>query len=309
MCPWCGLLEQSIEMASDSEAAATAERHLDVGLEVEMAERLIALQKKQSLASHFDLRAARKLRDTSDERRLQPRFVEGFFMRAWAEAGGAVTADKTLPCLARRSDADRDAGGGPASTRLPVAEKYETPFVFDKELVSVASKVRVPEYTRLLGPGHPLFDALIEWAVRRSRTAFTQGVTLVDPNISRPGRMWLVRSTIQDGRHEEKKRLAHEQISVVVADHLGLRSTSAANLLNYTAPESPVERLSVPEHSPDGVQSWAYEHLTEHQYAVVRDLRQAECDLRRRYLETTFTELILDLQDDLNDLAGSRAAR
>ena len=35
---------------------------------------------------------------------------------------------------------------------------------------------------------------------------------------------------------------------------------------------------------------------------AVRDLRQAECDLRRRYLETTFTELILDLQDDLNDL-------
>ena len=298
--PLVRLLEQSIELGSNSEAAATAERHLDANLEGD-AERLIALQKKQSLASHLDLRAARKLRDTSDERRLQPRFVEGFFMRAWAAAGGAVTADKHFPVW--------HIGRVPAEVlevarqaRLPVAEKYETPFVFDKELVSVASKVSVPEYTRLLGPGHPLFDALTEWAVRRSRTAFTQGVTLVDPNISRPGRLWLVRSSIQDGRHEEKKRMAHEQLSVVVADHLGLRSTSAANLLNYTAPESPVERPAIPEHSPDEVQSWSYEHLTEHQYAVVRDLRQAECDLRRRYLETTFTELILDLQEDLNDL-------
>jgi hypothetical protein len=41
------------------------------------------------------------------------------------------------------------------------------PFVFDKDLVSVASRARVPVYTRLLGSGHPLFDALTEWAIRR----------------------------------------------------------------------------------------------------------------------------------------------
>jgi len=98
--------------------------------------------------------------------------------------------------------------------------------------------------------------------------------------------------------------------STVLRTGLGLRSTSAANLLNYTAPESvgssAIHRTSVgdesPHYKPEEIQSWAYEHLTEHQYAVVRDLRQAECDLRRRYLETTFTELILDLQEDLNDL-------
>ena len=298
--PLVRLLEQSIEMASNTEAAATADRHLDVGLD-ETAQHLIALQKKQSLASHLNLREAQKLRDTSDERRLQPRFVEGFFLRAYAAAGGAATADKTFPVwhVGRTPGEILDVA---RRVRLPVANKYETPFVFDKDLVSVASKVRVPEHTRLLGPGHPLFDALIEWAIRRARTAFTQGVTLVDPNISVPGRMWLVRSTIQDGRNEEKKRLAHEQLSVVVADHLGLRATSPANLLNYTAPESPVERPTVPEHAPDDVQAWTYEQLTEHQHARVRDLRQAECDLRRRYLETTFTDLILDLQEKLNDL-------
>ena len=55
--------------------------------------------------------------------------------------------------------------------------------------------------------------------------------------------------------------------------------------------------------------SWSYEHLTEHQYAVCTICDRPECDLRRRYLETTFTELILDLQDDLNDLQRGRAAR
>lgn len=171
-----------------------------------------------------------------------------------------------------------------------------------KELVSVASRVRVPEHTRLLGPGHALFEALIEWATRRAREAFAKGVILIDPNIARPQRIWLVRSNVEDGRREERKRLAHEHLSVVVADHLGLRTTSPANLLNYTASEPPMERPSPPDHPTDAVQMWAYEYLTEPQLARVRERRQAECELRRHYLETTFTELILELQDQLNSL-------
>jgi hypothetical protein len=181
----------------------------------------------------------------------------------------------------------------------------------------------VPEQTRLLGPGHPLFEALIEWAIRSAREAFARGVTLVDPNITHPQRVWLVRSSVRDGRREEQKRLAHEQLSVVVADLQGLRAISPAHLLNCVAPESPVERPAAPdsaadsesannanirEHSRrladslDEVQMWAFLHLTEKQLADVREHRQAECDLRRQYLETTFTDLILELQEQLNDL-------
>jgi hypothetical protein len=48
------------------------------------AEQLIALQKKQSLASRLDLRSARELRDASDDHRLQPLFMRNFFMRAYS---------------------------------------------------------------------------------------------------------------------------------------------------------------------------------------------------------------------------------
>jgi hypothetical protein len=107
---------------------------------------------------------------------------------------------------------------------------------------------------------------------------------------------------VADGRQEEKKRLAHQQLSVVVADHLGLRATSPANLLNYVAPAAPVERPAVPDRSSDEVQMWAYEGLTENQRLDVARHRQAECDLRRQYLETTFTDLILEMQAKLNDV-------
>lgn len=297
--PLVQLIEQSIDADSPTDAVAETEQHLARGLE-RRADSLVAVQKKQSLASKLDLRAARELRDASDEHRLQPLFVRDFFLRAYQAAGGTVTEDRYFPVYhigrtpVELLDVARQA-------RLPVAEKYDTPFVFDKDLVSVASKVRVPDHTRLLGPGHPLFEALIAWAVRRAREAFARGAVLVDPNIARPQRLWIVRSTIEDGRHEEKKRLAHEQLSVVVADHLGLRATSPASLLQCVAPDAPYEMPQAPDHLTDEVQVWAYEHLTERQLDDVTAHRRTECDLRRSYLETTFTDLILDLQDRLND--------
>ena len=63
-----------------------------------------------------------------------------------------------------------------------------------------------------MGPGHIIFDTLIKWAIRESRQAFAMGTYLVDPNIAKPQRIWLVRSTIEDGRRETRKRLDHERL-------------------------------------------------------------------------------------------------
>jgi superfamily II DNA or RNA helicase len=297
--PLLQLLEQSVDAENGSEIEAKTEDHLSGDLK-ERAEELIALQKKRSLAFQLDLREALKLRDASDERRLQPQFIQRFFLTAYQEAGGTVVQDKHYPVfhIGRTPTELLDVA---RQARLSVSDKYDTPFVFDKDLVSVASKVRVPEFTKLLGPGHPLFEALIAWSIRRARDAFAKGVTLVDPNIARPQRVWLVRSSIEDGRREEKKRKAHEQFSVVVADPLGIRATSPANLLNCAAPDALPESPAVPDRSADEIQGWAYENLTEKQLVQVQRHRREECDLRQQYLETTFTDLILELQDQLND--------
>ena len=84
---------------------------------------------------------------------------------------------------------------------------------------------------------------LIEWAIRRSRDTFARGATLIDPNIAKPQQLWLVRSIVNDGRREEKNRKAHEQLSIVISDSLGLRSTSPAYLLTCTTPTEKPERL------------------------------------------------------------------
>jgi hypothetical protein len=136
--------------------------------------------------------------------------------------------------------------------RVPVADRYDTPFVFDKQLVSVASRVKVPDRTKLLGPGHALFDTLIEWTIAQSREAFARGAVLVDPNIARPQRICLVRSTIEDGRIETRRRLAHEQLSVIAEDHMGLQTTSPSYLLNCVDHPGPYPQTEPGDALPTG---------------------------------------------------------
>lgn len=298
--PLVKLIERAIDAEDSDEVAADTDTVLGTA-SVDRAEQLIALQKKTSLASRLDLRAARDLRDASDERRLQPLFIQRFFERAWVACGGTIRKDNDFPVL--------HLGPTPSplldiarQMRKPVSDRYDTPFVFDKLLVSVASKVRVPERTKLMGPGNDLFDTLIEWAVRQARQAFARGTLLIDPNIAKPQSVWLVRSTIEDGRVESRKRLAEERLAIVAADHMGLRSTSPSYLLNCVTPADPLELPATPERSAEDVQAWAYEAITEKQLKQVQVVRAQECDVRREYLNTAFTDLIVELQSELNDL-------
>jgi superfamily II DNA/RNA helicase len=88
-------LVRLIESAIDSDDESASARETDAALTTasnERAARLMALQKKTSLASRLDLRSARELRDASDERRLQPLFIQRFFERAWTACGRTITS-------------------------------------------------------------------------------------------------------------------------------------------------------------------------------------------------------------------------
>lgn len=298
--PLINLIEKALDSEDENAAASETEAVL-VDASKERAEQLIALQKKASLASRLDLRAARELRDASDEKRLQPLFIQRFFEKAWVACGGAIHKDDHFPVwhIGLTPTALLDLA---RERRTPLADRHDTPFVFDKQLVSVASKVRVPERTKLMGPGHVLFDTLLEWAIRQARESFAKGTLLIDPNIARPQRLWLVRSTIEDGRIESRKRLAHERLAIIAADHMGLRTTSPSYLLNCLPPAGEVQIPDIPERPIEEIQVWAYEDITERQLSHVKTARAQECDLRRQYLNTAFTDLILELQGKLNDL-------
>ncbi len=140
--PLVSLIEKAIDSDDANEDATETEAALG-GASNARAEHLINLQKKASLASRPDLRAARELRDASDERRLQPLFIRRFFERAWLACRGTIRKDDQYPVwhLGPTPTILRDIA---RERRMSLEDHYDTPFVFDKQLVSVASKVRIP---------------------------------------------------------------------------------------------------------------------------------------------------------------------
>lgn len=265
----------------------------------EKAEALISLQKKTSLASRLNLRAAQELRDKSDERRLQPLFVQRFFKRAWVACGGTIRKDDHFPVwhIGRTPIALFDLA---SKRRVALSEHYDYPIIFDKQLVSIASKISIPDRTKLMGPGHPLFNILIEWAIVEAHHAFARGTILTDPNIGSPQKIWLTRSIIRDGREDRQKNIAHNQISLIALDHMGLRVTSPSYLLNCLPAEGGVDP-GPEDRSSEEIQMYAYDEITEKLLVKVRNERTEECNVRRNYLNTAFQDLILDLQEELND--------
>jgi hypothetical protein len=175
--PLIQLIERSIDQDDTSLVETETEEYIR-RISEGKARSLVDLHSNRSLSSRLNLHAAKELRDISDENRLQPCFIQRFFTTAYQSAGRTITESHHLPVF--------HVGETPGAIMnvarqigLTVAEKYDTPFVFDKDLVSVASPVRVPENTKLLAPGHPLFVAVIEWAIRRARDAFAKARRLL----------------------------------------------------------------------------------------------------------------------------------
>jgi len=261
---------------------------------------LISLQKKQSLVSKLDLNFTNKIRSLSDERRLQPLYIERFFTKAFNYVGGYIKRNDQFPVFAL-GQTPKELIELARVSKLNVKELYNNPFVFDKSLVSINSPVNVPEGTKLLGPGHPLFDCLLKYIRNVAQECFAKGATIVDPNVLDESTIWIVKSTVKDNRVDEKSRIAHQRLDIVLEDRLGIRTTSAAYLIDCVPIDKQNDTLES-SRAKDEISIWAYENITEKQLDKVKEQRNLECEIRRMYIEGAFTDLIMDRQSEINEL-------
>jgi superfamily II DNA or RNA helicase len=118
------------------------------------------------------IQAIREDMERANLRRLQPHFIEQFFLPSFTALGGRIIA---------RGDRLHEVTHVPArvceratqlGTRLPVVPHYER-VTFHKDLAG--PKVE------FLCPGHPLFDATLATTLEDSRSVLKQGSVLVDP--------------------------------------------------------------------------------------------------------------------------------
>ena len=182
--------------------------------------------------------------ERAEARRLQPHFIESFFLEAFRLLGGSIKEREArryeithVPALIRQRD--RLIGTGE-----PVLGKYER-ITFEKSLCAVPGQ----PLATFVCPGQPLLGATIDLILERNRDLLKRGAVLVDPDD--PGEavraLFYLEHTIQDGRTDKagNRRAVSRQLQFVETDAAGFsRNAGYAPYLDYR-PATDEERASL----------------------------------------------------------------
>ncbi|HUJ30824.1 MAG TPA: helicase-related protein [Candidatus Acidoferrum sp.] len=113
--------------------------------------------------------------ERADARRLQPHYIESFFLEAFTQLGGTIRQRESrryeithVPAPVRNRD--RMIGTGE-----PVLPRYER-IAFEKSLIAPQGQ----PLAAFVCPGHPLLDATLDLTLDRHRDLLRRGTVLVD---------------------------------------------------------------------------------------------------------------------------------
>lgn len=193
---------------------------------------------EESALAHDVMDISRVLRvreemERAEARRLQPHYIESFFIEAFKRLGGSIRQREPrryeitrVPALIRQRD--RLIGIGE-----PVLTRYER-VVFEKSLI--APQGQPP--AAFICPGHPLLDATLDLILERNRDLLRRGAVLVDegdPGES-PRVLFYLEHAIQDAgltRSGERRNVSKQMLYVELEADGSTRYLHYAPYLDY----------------------------------------------------------------------------
>jgi superfamily II DNA or RNA helicase len=156
------------------------------------------LEEKALVQDSLDASGIQRVREDmerAEARRLQPHYIESFFLEAFRRLGGTVRQREErrfqithVPAMIRNRD--RLVGMGE-----PVLHHYER-IAFHKNLISAPGQ----PLAAFVCPGHPLLDATLDLTIERHRDLLRRGTVLVDQRDSgkKPRLLFYLEHAIQD---------------------------------------------------------------------------------------------------------------
>jgi len=211
------LLFEAIVYGEKPEVKARLYQALANGVDLESIRGLI--DERALVQDIMDAGTVAKVREDmerADARRLQPHYIEAFFIEALNKLGGSVkqreprrfeVSHVPLPIRNR----DRVIGTGDA-----VLDRYER-ITFEKDLINPQGQ----KLAAFICPGHPLLDATLDLTLERHRDLLRRGAVLVDDKDfgTSPRVYFYIEHAIQDAsllkngdRRTISKRMLHIEI-------------------------------------------------------------------------------------------------
>ncbi len=173
--PLRSLLMEAIRYGDQPEVRARLDEVIDAsiseGLDKLIAERAL----HEDILAESDVKEIRRRIEDAQTRRLQPHYIEAFFLAAFSRLGGRITRRETgryeithVPPVIR--DRDRQGGFG-----APLLRAYER-VTFERGYVSVTGEPKAD----LIAPGHPLLDSVVALTIDQNRETLKHGAILID---------------------------------------------------------------------------------------------------------------------------------
>ncbi len=267
-------------------------------------QQLQALIEERALTTDsMDISRVRKIQEEmerAEARRLQPHFIESFFIKAFKQLGGTIQERESrryeityVPAGIRSRD--RIIG-----TREAVLQRYER-ITFEKELRSVPGK----PLASFVCPGHPLLNTVIDLVLERYKDLLRQGTMLIDDTdpSDKIRALVMLEHSIQDAHISKsgQRRIVSKRMQFVEIDDAGnSRSAGYAPYLNYRPLSIEEQELltavKVPEWIKSGfeakIQGYAIANLVPEHLGEVRRQKEALIDKTLREVKDRLTKEI-----------------
>ncbi len=247
------LLIEAIRYGEQPEVRAFLTTVLDTALDKTHLQNL--LEERQLVHDSMDTRTVQRIREDmerADARRLQPHYVESFFLEAFQQLGGSARQREPrrfeithVPAQIRHRD--RLIGLGE-----PVLPRYER-ITFEKTLVSCQGQ----PLAAFICPGHPLLDAVIDLTLERHRDVLKRGTVLVDERDFglMPRVLFYLEHAIQDAgtNRDGHRRVISKRMMYVEMDATGgIHHLHYAPYLDFRPLHSPTQPLTGGENQAGG---------------------------------------------------------
>jgi SNF2 family DNA or RNA helicase len=179
--------------------------------------------------------------ERADARRLQPHYIESFFLEAFQQLGGTARQHEArryevthVPVTIRNRD--RAIGTGE-----PVLQRYER-IAFEKSLIAPQGQ----PLAAFVCPGHPLLDSVLDLTLERHRDLLKRGTVLVDERdfSTQPRVLFFLEHAVQDANvlpSGERRTISRRLLYVELDEAGNTRHLHYAPYLDYRplAPDEP----------------------------------------------------------------------
>ncbi len=180
-------------------------------------------------------------------------------------------------------------------------------FCFDKQIFLDYQSIGDLGKVHYINPGNPVFDSLVTVVRNLYREDMIKGTVLISPDDKEDYFAFFVKSQIVDNRTSKKDdSIADERLVMVYQAKNGeFHITSPAKFIDLHTPTEFTKPIEPPDVvGTNEVVQWSFEKITTKQFEDTKDHVKKDSADRRVYLESAFTQVIMDLQIQIQELQG-----